>query len=324
MMRRLIVDNVKYWMTEHHVDGFRFDLGELIDMDTMLAVRDAARAINPNAPLISEPWSFRGENKKDLKGTGWSAWNDNIRHAATDFARGKVERDWLRKGIVGSVEVWSANPIQSIAYLESHDDKTLTDSLSRRPDNNGTHLDPVEVRQNTIAATILFTSLGIPMLCEGQEFLRSKFGIHNTYNQGDKVNAVRWTDRERPLAAEALAYYEGLVALRRSEQGAAFRVRELPSNDYYRWLMPPNTKAMGYSVNLQHNHPGRAFVVLLNADEQQLVDFEISLPAGNWKQIANGREINLNGLADGASFTGPQTAHINMAPLSSVILMDGF
>ncbi|HEY8241073.1 MAG TPA: hypothetical protein VIH35_06490, partial [Kiritimatiellia bacterium] len=324
MMRRLIVDNVKYWMTEHHVDGFRFDLGELIDMDTMLAVRDAARAINPNAPLISEPWSFRGENKKDLKGTGWSAWNNDIRYAATDFARGKVDRDWLRKGIAGSTEVWSSNPLQSIVYIESHDDKALTDVLSRRPDHDGRNLDPVEIRQNTLGATILFTSLGIPMLAEGQEFLRSKFGIHNTYNKGDEVNAVRWTDRDRPLASEALAYYQGLVALRRSPQGAAFRVRDLPSQDYYQWILPPNTKAIGYVVNAKHEHPGQSFVVLLNADEQQLVDFEVKLPAGNWKQVGNANTIDLNGLPDGPALAGAQTAYIKVAPLSSVILMDGF
>jgi pullulanase len=323
MMRRLIVDNVVYWMKEHHVDGFRFDLGELIDMETMLAVRDAAVAINPNVALISEPWSFRGENKKDLKGTGWSAWNNDMRYAAKDFVLGRGDRDWLRKAIAGSTEVWSSSPLQSVPYVESHDDMALADELSQRPDRNGSFLEPRDARRNTLAATIVFTSLGVPMISEGQEFLRSKQGIHNTYDRGDKINALQWTDRDRPLAAEALAYYTGLIQLRRSPQGASFRVRELPSQDYYQWITPPDRRVLGYIVNARHEHAGNGFVVLLNgSDEAQTVSFP--LPAGNWRVIGNGSAINLQGIPDTVGLAGPvQHSHV-VPPHGAIILMDGF
>ena len=132
MMRKLIVDNIRYFMEEMHVDGFRLDLAELIDMETMLAIRDAAREINPNAILISEPWSpGRGENKYQLRETGWSAWNNDFRYATKDFVRGWGNREWLREGIFGSVNTWARNPLQPVNYLESHDDMAFMDELRR-------------------------------------------------------------------------------------------------------------------------------------------------------------------------------------------------
>ncbi|MDR0993209.1 MAG: hypothetical protein LBN38_01380, partial [Verrucomicrobiota bacterium] len=207
MMRKLIVDNILYFMKEFHVDGFRLDLAELIDMETMLAIRDAARAYNPKVILISEPWSpGRGENKYQLRGTGWSAWNNDFRYAAKDFALGWGNRDWLKNSVFGSVHTWALNPLQPVNYLESHDDKAFMDEISTAPGQDGRHLNDRDVAKNRLAATILFTSLGKPMMYEGQEFLRSKWGIHNTYNRGDAVNAIRWGDRDRPLARQALDY----------------------------------------------------------------------------------------------------------------------
>ncbi|HIE11506.1 MAG TPA: hypothetical protein EYP62_07825, partial [Kiritimatiellae bacterium] len=97
MMRRLIIDNVLYWFREFHVDGFRFDLAELVDMQTMLAVRDAARSVDPGIILISEPWSFRGDQRHQLTGTGWSAWNGDFRHVARKFVLGEENRARLKQ-----------------------------------------------------------------------------------------------------------------------------------------------------------------------------------------------------------------------------------
>ncbi len=279
MMRRLIVDNMLYWIREFNVDGFRFDLAELIDMDTMLAIRDAVYAVDTNILLISEPWSLRGDQKPLLTGTGWSAWNNDFRYAAKDFATGRHNRDWLKKNIVGSVETWAANPLQPVNYLESHDDMALADELSTRPDRDGRKLQPNDVAVNRLAATILFTSLGIPMIHEGQEFLRSKWGFHNTYNRGDAVNAVNWNDRARPYAAETLAYYKGLMQLRMSPAGAAFRVASKSPVGYFRWIEPRNPQALGYIVNSPRIHDGAGFVVLLNASGDE-VTFQFELPAG--------------------------------------------
>ncbi|MFH0954021.1 MAG: alpha-amylase family glycosyl hydrolase [Verrucomicrobiota bacterium] len=323
MARRLIVDNIVYWMKEFHVDGFRFDLAELIDMDTMLALRDAARAVNTNVILVSEPWSFRGENKHQLKGTGWSAWNNDFRYAAKDFVMGRRNREWLQKNIFGSVDTWASDPLQPVNYLESHDDMALADELCTRPDRDGRSLQDMDVAVNRLAATVLFTSLGIPMISEGQEFIRSKWGLGNTYNKGDEVNAIRWTDRERPKAAEALAYYKGLIQLRRSPQGAAFRVAKRPPASYYQWILPPDAQTLAYIVNAPRIHDGSGFVVLLNASGTTFT-FTVPLPAGRWRLIGDGERIDPAGLPDTPVAEGPQQMTIQVPGLRAFILMDGF
>ena len=333
MMRKLILDNIAYFLREFHVDGFRLDLAELIDQETMLAIRDTARAINPKAILISEPWSpGRGENKYQLRGTGWSAWNNDFRYAAKDFVRGSGNRDWLKNSIFGSVNTWALNPLQPVNYLESHDDMAYIDELTANPGQDGRVLNDRDAALNRLAATILFTSLGKAMVYEGQEFLRSKWGIKNTYNRGDAVNAVRWTDRDRPLAKPVLDYYTGLIQLRRSAAGAAFRVAQRPPQNYYRWLMPANSKLMGYIVNVPRLHAGRGFAVLLNADTRdRALDVELRGDS-TWRMIGNGREINPKGLAPRDWPAGQEPPHwpagwkgeILVPKQESVILMNGF
>ena len=323
MMRRLIVDNIVYWMKEFHVDGFRFDLAELIDLDTMMALRDAAQAINTNVVLISEPWSFRGENKYQLKGTGWSAWNNDFRYSAKDFVMGRRNREWLQKNIMGSVDTWAANPLQPINYLESHDDMALADEFCTRPDRDGRSLQENDVAVNRLAATVLFTSLGIPMISEGQEFLRSKRGIQNTYDRGDDVNAIRWTDRERPAAAQALAYYKGLIQLRTSEAGKAFRAVSRPPSNYYQWIMPSDPQTLGYIVNVPKLHAGAGFIVLLNASGAAQT-FTVPLPAGRWRLIGDGLRIDPSGIPETQVVQGPQSMNVQVPGLRAYLFMDGF
>lgn len=323
MMRRLIVENIVYLMTEFNIDGFRWDLAELIDMETLMKAYDAAVEINPNVAMISEPWSFRGTHKYELTGTGWLAWNDDFRNTTKGFVMGDRNLGRLREVIVGSTNLWTAHPLQSVNYVESHDDMALADELSTRPDRDGRHLQTRDVAANRLAATVIFTSLGVPMINSGQEFLRSKHGISNTFGHGDAVNAIRWNDRNRPLAAEALAYYRGLIHLRQSEAGRAFRVGvDIPSN-YYQWIDTDSNQAMGYIVNANKEHPGQSFIVLLNASHES-VSFPVPVPEGEWRVVGNGRMIDAGGIPDTDKLTGPVNTSILVPSVSSVILMDGF
>lgn len=333
MMRKLIVDHIRYFMEEFHVDGFRLDLAELIDMETMLAIRDAARAINPNAILISEPWSpGRGENKYQLRETGWSGWNNDFRYAAQNFVMGRGNREWLRESVFGSVNTWALNPLQPVNYVESHDDRAFMDEITSNPDHDGRKLNDADTARNRLAATLVYTSLGKPMIHEGQEFLRSKWGIKNSYNRGDAVNAVRWSDRDRPLAGQALEWYRGLVHLRNSGEGEAFRVARRPPPNYYQWILPENDRLMGYIVNVPALHAGRGFAVLLNADEKE---HRVAVELGgdsNWKMIGNGREMRLEGLTPLGWPAGKPApiwpagwkGELVVPALESVILMNGF
>lgn len=323
MARKFIVENIKFLVREFKIDGFRWDLAELIDMETLMEAKREAEKISPRVIMVSEPWSFRGNHKEQLRGTGWAAWNNDFRYAGKDFARGRANRDTMKKVIAGSTELWTANPLQSVNYVESHDDMALADVLSSRPDKDGRHLTEFDAQMNRLAATLVFTSLGIPMINEGQEFMRSKRGISNTYNRGDGVNAIRWTDRERPIAAETMAYYRGLIHLRSSEQGRAFRVKTTPPAGYLDWIEPPNEKHLGFLINSPRIHPGHSFVVLLNSDDQPAT-FRVDLPAGNWRVIGDGNKIEMDGLDNYETITGPRTLTIRVPDVRALIMMDGF
>ena len=321
MLRRLIVENVLYWMNEFHVDGFRFDLAELIDMDTLMEIRDKARKLNPNILLISEPWSFRGDHKHKLTGTGWAAWNNEFRDTVKDFVLGKGDREALKKVIVGTVDTWADTPMQSVNYLESHDDRCLADNLTAAADHDARNLEEVDGVRNRMAATILFTSLGIPMLAEGQEFLRSKHGIHNTFDKGDAVNALRWGDRDRPIASETMAYYKGLIKLRQSWPGASFRQKDTVPYAYYDWIEPEDPRALGYLVNGEAQADGLAFLVLINASDAA-VRFPVRFPPGPWRLIGDGKRILPGGIKElDMSKTVDGMAKIKVAPMSTYLFV---
>ncbi len=324
MMRRLIIDNVLFWMKEFHIDGFRFDLAELIDMETLMQLRDEARAVNPDVILISEPWSFRGEHKSQLRGTTWAAWNNDFREAAKGFAWGHHNRDWLAQAIFGSLQTWTETPIQAVQYVESHDDMALADELSSAPGRDGRALLPEDIQRNKLAATTTLTALGIVMIAEGQEYLRSKHGISNTYDRGDEINSLNWNDRDRPGAREAMQYYKDLIALRNSDPGRAFRVAERPEMDYYQWIKPSQEqRALGYIVNAPRQRPGNGFVVLLNAADRDTT-FEVPFPAGTWQQIGDGDQILLKGLDRQPALQGGGTHPVTVPGLTAYIFMDGF
>jgi len=252
--------------------------------------------LNPDVTLISEPWSSRGNHKTKLSGSSWAAWNDAFRDSVRQFSRGGGDRDRLRRGIEGSVREWTATPMQSINYLESHDDKSLADELTANPDHDGRDLTERDAETHRLAATLLLTSLGIPMIAEGQAFARSKHGIHNTFDQGDAINAIRWTDNERPLAAELVAYYRDLIALRAGEDGTSLRIADRPAEDYVVFLTPPSEQQFGYIINGRGRRTGAGFLVLLNAS-RAAHDFEVSLPPGQWSRVGDGRRVDLDDTA---------------------------
>lgn len=289
MMRRLIIDSMVHWTREYRVDGFRLDLAELIDMETLKQARAAVLKVNPNAIVISEPWSFRGEHKQQLRGTGFSAWNNDFRYAIKDFVRGRADRNRVKQVIAGSTEIWTANPLQAVNYVESHDDMALVDELSGSPNHDGRNVTDDEARMNRLCAAVLFTSFGIPMLNEGQEFLRSKHGIKNTFDRGDAINAVRWNERSAPLAAQNQKFYSDLIKLRLSPDGASLRLREIPPG-YIQWIEPEDGRLLGMIVNASHTKPGRAFIVLHNAANYS-AGFNVPFPHGKWRQISNGFAI---------------------------------
>lgn len=320
MARRLIIDSLKYYVKHFNFDGFRFDLAELIDLETFRIIEKELQKIKPDVILILEPWSFRGGIKGDLPHTSYAYWNDDFRNNVKRFAKGEMDNAAdLQNLIMGSVKTFATSPLQTINYLESHDDRTLADDLSTRDDHNGFILNDLERDRNRLTATVLFTSAGVPMLSGGQEFLRSKRGIDNSYDSGDEINAIQW-DMKHTNKTE-FEYYKGLIALRNSTLGniIKFTGEKHSADNYYKFIQSNNTKALGYFINNDLSNGNKRILVLINGDNNSSASFSISLPDGNWIMIADGIKVDLNGI-DNKNYSG--SFSFNLPAVSSAIFME--
>jgi pullulanase/glycogen debranching enzyme len=178
------------------------------------------KKVKPDVILIAEPWSFRGHIAGELRDTGWSSWNDGYRNFLRDFVRGAARPETFEYYLKGSPWYYAKWPAQTVNYTESHDDKTWLDVITENENGDG-HLPTVNDRRRThLMAAVLFASIGIPMVSAGQDFLRSKHGVNNTYLRGD-LNALDYQRIHRFPSTHA--YFADWIAFRRSETGRLLR-----------------------------------------------------------------------------------------------------
>ncbi len=284
MVRKYIVDCILYWIKEYHVDGFRFDLGELIDRETLKEIYIKAKEIKPDVILILEPWSFRGSMKGYFKTLDWAYWNDDFRNNVKGAVKGYPDKEILKKLIKGSIDLWASKPIVSVNYLSSHDDYTLIDELTSRADHNGLFPTLQDIKKDKMAAFVLFTSLGMTMISEGQEILYSRAGIENGYNAGDKYNSVKWDQKEK--YPDTYNFYKNLIHFRLSKAGKPFRLPVRPSETYFEWIEPQNNKyALGYIINADRTYSNYTYMVLMNFHHYKYASFDLNGKSGKWKLI---------------------------------------
>ncbi|HOI91791.1 MAG TPA: alpha-amylase family glycosyl hydrolase [Candidatus Rifleibacterium sp.] len=291
MTSKMIIDSLKYWVNEYKVDGFRFDLGTIIDKKTMQRVIDE---LPQDIILTSEPWAADWKRnqwgKSDFRNTRLSKWNDDFREKIRALVNGHVERNDVMTVLAGSCFWWAAKPSESLNYLEAHDGYTLNDLF---------HGDKKKTR---LAAIALLTAQGIPMIHAGQEFNRSKGGNHNSYDQDNDVNYIDWTVKEKNR--DIFDLYKGLIALRKKYEN--FRQPVALNNQHLDWILPANQNGVGMFLKGKDN-----FVVLLNGDANNWVNFK--LPAGGaWQVLCDGEKISETGLytAEGDYNVPPTTGVI--------------
>jgi len=344
MARRLIVESVKYWMKEYHIDGFRFDMATMIDWQTCEEIIQEARKINPKAIIIAEAW---GGGKYELAGfsrIGWGAWNDLIRNSVKGqnpndglgFIFGKWQgsnnMESLKRYVRGSLVSDGGpfvKPAHSINYMESHDDHTLGDFIrignrdiaeNRRIkdiDKNA-KLTEKQMKLNKLAALFLFTSQGAVMIHEGQEFARSKVIAktiapdtnvgkidHNSYEKDNETNWLNF--KHKDMNIELVNYYKGLIALRKAHP--AFRRSE--KNDI-RFLDSQTPFALGYHIQRNSSRDRNDVVVLMNGNPEQPAVF--TLPEGRWNVVVDGKSAGTKVLR-GVSGT------MTVSPTSGVVLV---
>lgn len=220
MGRRLIIDSLKHLVETYDVDGFRFDLAELIGIEVLREIEIELKKIKPSIILIAEPWSFRGHIQKELQETGFASWNDGYRDGIADYVCGKGSQDTVRHFMAASPGT-TRFAAQTINYTESHDDHCWLDRITERPKSDGDDPTLLDRRRTHLMASLLFSSLGVPMLAEGQDFLRSKRGISNTYQRGD-INALDYN--RRFVYSGTHGYFRDWIQFRRSAAGKALRL----------------------------------------------------------------------------------------------------
>jgi len=341
MARRLILDSIKYWMREYHIDGFRFDLAAMIDWQTCDEILRQAREINPHAIIIAEPWGGGGYAPAEFSKHGWAAWNDQIRNGVKgqnpSGGLGFIFGQWfdhnsletMRRYVLGSLVQDGGlfhKTSHSINYLESHDDNTLGDFIriglggsDRVADvDANADLSDEQLKLNKLAALFLFVSQGAVMIHEGQEWARSKVIAateapddqvgridHNSYNKDNETNWLNFDHADKN--SELVNYYKGLIEIRKKHP--AFRKSNKADFTFYD--DPDNPFAFAFHLRNTSSGDVNDFFVIFNGNREKAASFD--LPAGEWAAIVDGGKSGLYELYK-------TEKHIEAPPSTGIVL----
>jgi pullulanase/glycogen debranching enzyme len=285
MAKRLIIDSCRHLIETFGVDGFRFDLAELLGADVLCDIEVALKETKPDVILIAEPWSFRGHIADQLADTGWASWNDGYRRFLKDFVQAKGSREQFAYYLKGAPWRFAHWPAQTVNYVESHDDRTWIDEITENEDGSG-HLPTANDRRRThLMAAVLFSSIGIPMVSAGQDFLRSKHGVNNTYLRGD-LNALDYRRMERFPGTHA--YFSDWIAFRRSAHGALLRHYSRASEGFFAFWYAEDSLAAAVLYNADLSQGDSQLLLAVNPT---LHDVEIVVGEevidGKWVKVAD-------------------------------------
>jgi pullulanase len=285
MATRLIVDSCRHLVETYGIDGFRFDLADLVSTPVLKQVETALKRVKPDVILIAEPWSFRGHIAGELRDTGWASWNDGYRDFLREYVRGHGTREGFEYYLKGSPWHYAKWPAQTVNYTESHDDKTWIDNITENPSGNGDAPTANDRRRTHLMAATLFMSVGIPMLSSGQDFIRSKQGIHNTYQMGE-VNALDYRRIYRFPSTHA--YFADWIAFRRSEAGRLVRHFSRASERFYRFYWAYDTAAAAVIYNAdQSQGPAQLLFAINNTVNDVTIHLGEDVPLDGWRQRAD-------------------------------------
>ncbi|WP_029233119.1 type I pullulanase [Butyrivibrio sp. VCB2006] len=337
MVRKYIVDSVCYWADEYHIDGFRFDLVGLIDIDTINEIVTEVHKTHPDVIFYGEGWSMSTDVTKENvtlatqqsseKTPGFAYFNDNIRDglkgsvfntAETGWASGSLNAERAMTASFLATETWSKNPSQIIQYASCHDNNTLYDRIATsRKDLN----EESWIKMSNLAASYYLTAEGVPFMQAGEEILRTKVKEDgtfdsNSYSSGDEVNCLKWETLDDVKYQENYEFYKGLISFRKEHallrlttaDEVASRVTPVDNLDknVIAFSMDNTDKAV-------EGEPAEAIFLAFNPNNTATT---ITLPEGTWN-------VCIKGTQAGTEAIETVSGSITVDPISSMVLVKG-
>lgn len=333
MVKKYIVDSVKYWADEYHMDGFRFDLVGLIDTETINECMADVHKTHPNVIFYGEGWTMPTQLTKEgytmttqpnsTAVPGFAFFSDTIRDSLRGPVSNNSENGYLagkgghtstiRDAFMGKAS-WCKSPTQTVNYASCHDNMTLFDRLTQScPDNTVEE----RIRMNNLAAVIYMTSQGIPFIHAGEEMLRSKplwsGGFDdNSYKSSDKVNSLKWDNLNDAAYQDVVDYYAGLIAFRKAHpalrmtdaEEVAAHITQLPGLDF---------NVVGCHISAGANGEENEIIAIFNPRKEATT---VTLPEGSWQICINGEDA-------GTASLGTAEAQVNVDAISAMVLVKG-
>ena len=333
MFRKYMVESLEWWMKEYHIDGFRFDLMAIHDIETMNLISERLHAIDPDVVIYGEGWAAMDPaypsdqialkvNTHMLDKVG--AFSDNIRDAVRgplgcenagfmDGIAGNKEN--VEFGIAGgvehpqvSVERWTNNPLQHVSYVSCHDDHCLRDRLEIA--TKATEADRLKMVK--LAQTAVYTSQGIPFIFNGEELYRHKQGVKNSYNKPDSINAIDWTYKTR--YRDLVDYYAALAAIRHAHPGFCLGDAELV-REKLEFIEVEDPCVVAFRISgLEGIDSAKSLTVLLNGSKKAA---KVEVPKGNYVVLAHDGKADADGLGaySGSYISAPATSATILAEI---------
>ena len=338
MMRKFMMESVKHWINEYHIDGFRFDLMGVHDIETMNAIRQMVDDIDPNIFIYGEGWSAGAcalpNEQLAMKANiqqmpRIAAFSDEIRDALRGPFSDDTKGGWLANvpngkesikfGIVGAIqhpqidmskvnyskEPWATESTQMISYVSCHDDMCLVDRLK-------TSIPMIKedklIRLDLLAQTAVFTAQGIPFMLSGEELLRDKKGVHNSFESPDSINHLEWSNLQH--YSQVFDYYKNLISLRKHHPAFRLGSAELVRK-HLEFLDTPEQVVAFQLKDLQDLDDWQSIIVILNASEESQ---DIVIPQGNYTIVCQEGRIDEKGMGSVHGET------ITVQPQSALIL----
>ena len=332
MFRKYMIESLEWWMNEYHIDGFRFDLMAIHDIETMNIISERLHAIDPDVVIYGEGWAAQSpaypaeeialkQNTYMLEGIG--AFSDNIRDAVRgplgcenagfmDGVAGNKEN--IEFGIAGGVEHpqvtierWTASPLQHVSYVSCHDDHCLRDRLEEATKAS----EQERLRMVKLAQTAVYTSQGIPFIFAGEELYRHKQGVKNSYNQPDSINAIDWTYKTK--YNDLVKYYAELAAIRHAHPGFCLGDADLV-REKLQFIEVDDPCVVAFRISgLEGIDSAKSLTVVLNGSKKNV---KIEIPQGNYVVLAQ------NAYADADGFGAYSGNYCAAAATSATILAE--